>query len=218
MMTRKKRYRAFVDHFSQAMPAPTTELIYRTPFELLVAVVLSAQCTDKRVNQTTPTLFQAFPTPLAMSQASIAEVQHYIRQISYPNSKAGYLVGLSKILVKEFQAQLPDNRADLERLPGVGRKSASVILATIYQQPAMPVDTHVMRVSKRIGLVDEGVSSPLAIEKVLVHYFSQQELNYAHHWLVLHGRYICTARKPKCGQCPLKLSCRYFQQQKKPSP
>lgn len=209
-MNTKERYRAFVNHFTHSLPNPTTELLYNTPFELLVAVILSAQCTDKRVNQVTPELFKAFPTPAQLAAATPSIVQHYIKQISYPNSKAKYLVGMAKMLVEDFGGVVPDNVSALQKMPGVGRKTAHVVIATIYKKPLMAVDTHVMRVSKRLGLVSEQATTPLAIEQALVAKLEKKHLPYAHHWLVLHGRYTCLARKPKCNTCPLTHFCRYY--------
>ena len=177
-------------------------------------MILSAQCTDKRVNETTPTLFEAFPTPHALSLATNEEVYPYIRSISYPQSKARYLVETAQILVESFDGEIPDHLATLQTLPGVGRKTANVILATIYNKPAIPVDTHVMRVSRRLGLISKKATTPLAIEHELVARLPRELVSRAHHWLVLHGRYLCTARKPQCYRCPFTSFCPYYKQKK----
>ncbi|MGB0356796.1 MAG: endonuclease III [Cytophagales bacterium] len=211
-MTKRERYKAFITYFSKHMPAPTTELVYRTPFELLVAVILSAQCRDKRVNKVTPALFKAFPTPELMAVANYEDLLEHIRTISYPRSKANYLIKTAQVLVHRFGGQVPNNMVDLQQLYGVGRKSASVILAVIYEQPAMPVDTHVMRIAHRMGLVSPINKTPLAIEREIRLYVPSQELIRFHHWAVLHGRYTCTAMRPQCTGCPLQAACDFFQQ------
>ena len=209
-MKKKERYQAFIDYFSLHQPNPKTELIHSNTFELLVAVILSAQCTDKRVNQVTPALFTRFPTPSLLAAATEENLFPYIRTISYPHAKTGYLIHTAKRIVTEFQGQVPANLTALISLPGVGRKTANVILATAYHQPAMPVDTHVMRVSKRIGLVSPRSTTPLAIENELTAYIPTSYLHKAHHWILLHGRYICLARKPKCASCPISSLCLYY--------
>jgi len=207
-MLRKDRYRAFVEYFSTHNPDAQTELNYSNPFELLVAVILSAQCTDKRINQVTPALFERFPDPESLAAASIDEVYAYIKSVSYPNNKAKHLVGMAQRLITDFGGTVPDNIIDLQRLPGVGRKTANVIASVVYQAPAIAVDTHVFRVANRIGLTD--AKTPLAAEKQLMKHLPRETLSIAHHWLILHGRYICIARKPKCGDCPITWMCRYY--------
>lgn len=184
---------------------------YSNPYELLVAVILSAQCTDKRVNLTTPKLFEAFPTPQHLAESNSDEVFTYIRSISYPNNKAKHLVGMGKMLVENFNSEVPETTEDLQKLPGVGRKTANVIASVIYNQPTMAVDTHVFRVSKRLGLVTQTSKTPLEVEKQLVKYIPDELIHKAHHWLILHGRYVCLARSPKCDSCELTSFCRYYQ-------
>lgn len=210
-MTKKERYEAFVGHFSDSFPEPETELRYSTPFELLVAVVLSAQCTDKRVNIITEELFKHFPTPESMSSSDFDTLFSFIRSCSYPNNKAKHLIGLSKMLVEEYGSQVPMTIEELQRLPGVGRKTANVIVSVLYNQPAMAVDTHVFRVSKRLGLVTQSAKTPLEVEKQLVRHLPEEVIHKAHHWLILHGRYICLARKPKCETCDITQLCRYYE-------
>jgi len=210
-MTRKERYKAFIDHFSNNFPQAETELKYTTDFELLVAVVLSAQCTDKRVNMVTPELFGDFPTPQKMSESSFDELFPYIRSISYPNNKTKHLLKLSKMLVEEYDGKIPEQRDELVRLPGVGRKTANVIASVLYNQPAMAVDTHVFRVSKRLGLVNQNAKTPLEVEKQLVRHIPESYVHKAHHWLILHGRYICLARRPKCEVCEIHFFCRWWE-------
>lgn len=214
-MTRKQRYELLVDHFEHASLALETELHYGSPFELLVTVVLSAQCTDKRVNLTTPALFEAYPTAESMSRAEFDLLFPLIKSISYPNNKTRHLLGLSKMLVEEFNSEVPLDVAQLQRLPGVGRKTANVIVSVLDNQPAMAVDTHVFRVAKRIGLVTQKASTPLEVEKQLVKHFPEEAIYKAHHWLILHGRYTCLARKPKCEECAVTGLCRYYQLGKK---
>lgn len=206
----KERYEAVVEWFKREMPEAETELHYSNPFELLVAVILSAQCTDKRVNMFTPALFRAYPTPEDMSKATVEEIFNYIRSISFPNNKAKHLSGMSKMLVSDFAGEVPSDGASLERLPGVGRKTANVIRSVIFDQPAMAVDTHVFRVSNRIGLTRNS-KTPIETEKVLMRYIAPELVPLAHHWLILHGRYVCVARKPKCDKCGLSEWCRYYQ-------
>lgn len=206
-MTRPERFRRFLDYFLTHYPEPRTELAYRNPYELIVAVVLSAQCTDKRVNQVMPTLLAQFPTPEALGTASAEDIFPFIRSVSYPNNKAKHLAGLGHLLHTEFGGEVPSTIEELQRLPGVGRKTANVVVSVIYNQPAMAVDTHVFRVSHRLGLVPKAATTPLAVEKGLVRYIPQEVIPKAHHWLILHGRYICVARSPKCGICPLTDFC-----------
>ncbi|MDD6130161.1 MAG: endonuclease III [Prevotellaceae bacterium] len=206
-MTKKQRYEAVIAYFSKAMPEAKTELHYQTPFELLVAVMLSAQCTDKRINQVTPALFQAFPTPQALAQATPEAVFEYIHSVSYPNNKARHLVAMARMLVERYGGEVPPLGEDLEKLPGVGRKTANVIQAVVFQKARMAVDTHVFRVSHRIGLVPPSCTTPLSVEKQLTAHFPASIIPLAHHWLILHGRYVCTARNPRCVQCGLLGVC-----------
>ena len=211
-MRKSELYRRVIEYFEQAMPVAETELHYGSPFQLLVAVVLSAQCTDKRVNMVTPALFAAYPTAEAMAQASEEDIFSYIHSVSYPNNKSHHLAGLSRMLVEEFGGEVPDDRDQLQRLPGVGRKTANVVEAVYFDRPAMPVDTHVFRVANRIGLTVNS-KTPLQTERELVKYIPEQLLPKAHHWLILHGRYVCQARKPKCGECGLTEMCCFFRRQ-----
>ncbi|SFC45528.1 endonuclease-3 [Parapedobacter composti] len=213
-MLKKERYRAFVDYFSTHNPDAQTELNYSNPYELLVAVILSAQCTDKRINQVTPALFARFPDAESLAASTPDEVFTYIRSVSYPNNKAKHLVGMAQTLVNDFGGVVPQKIEELQRLPGVGRKTANVIASVVYQAPAIAVDTHVFRVANRIGLTDNA-KTPLAAEKQLVKYLPKDTLAIAHHWLILHGRYICVARNPKCATCPITWMCRYFEKYKK---
>lgn len=215
-MLKKDRYKAFVDYFSAHQPQAETELNYSNPYELLVAVILSAQCTDKRINLVTPKLFERFPDPVALSLSTSDEVFTYIRSVSYPNNKAKHLVGMANILVNEFNCIVPEDVKDLQKMPGVGRKTANVISSVIYNAPAMAVDTHVFRVSNRLGLTT-AAKTPLAVEKQLVQYLPQEKIHIAHHWLILHGRYICLARSPKCEICPISWFCKYYAQQNTPA-
>lgn len=208
-MTRKEKYSAFVDYFSQNMPVAETELEYSSPYELLVAVILSAQCTDKRVNMVMPGLMKAFPKPQVMAAASADEIFPHIRSISYPNNKAKNLAGMARVLMDEFKGIVPSEVDDLVKLPGVGRKTANVIASVIYEKPAMAVDTHVFRVSERIGLTVKA-TTPLAAEKQLVKYLPEEIIHKAHHWLILHGRYVCKARNPECNQCGITAICNYY--------
>jgi endonuclease-3 len=209
-MLKKERYQLFVEYFSQHQPNPVTELHYSNPFELLVAVILSAQCTDKRINQITPALFARFPDVESLAAASVEEIFSYIRSVSYPNNKAKHLAGMSKMLLEQFGGVVPSNLDDLQKLPGVGRKTANVIVSIVYDAPAIAVDTHVFRVANRIGLTTNA-RTPLAVEKQLTEYLPKQTQGFAHHWLILHGRYICIARRPKCEICPLTHFCKYYQ-------
>lgn len=210
-MRRADRFQYFLDYFTTNFPEPKTELVYGNPYELIVAVVLSAQCTDKRVNQVMPALLEQFPTAAQLGAASADEIYPFIRSVSYPNNKAKHLAGLGRMLTEEFGSEVPSQIEELQRLPGVGRKTANVVASVIYNLPAMAVDTHVFRVSHRIGLVPKTATTPLAVEKALVRYIPEEFINKAHHWLILHGRYICVARSPKCSICPLAPSCAYFE-------
>lgn len=210
-MTKKERFQAFIDYFQEHRPEVETELHYENPFQLLLAVVLSAQCTDKRVNIVTPTLFETFPTPETLAASSFDELFPIIRSISYPNNKTKHLLGLGKMLVEDFNSEVPGTIEELQKLPGVGRKTANVIASVIYNQPAMAVDTHVFRVSKRLGLVTQTAKTPLEVEKQLVRHIPKEVIPKAHHWLILHGRYTCLARKPKCEECQLTHFCRYWE-------
>ncbi|MFT6969535.1 MAG: endonuclease-3 [Roseivirga sp.] len=214
-MTRKQRYEAFIKYFSNHQPQAETELAYSNTFELLVAVVLSAQCTDKRINMVTPKLFKDFPNPEHLAATTFDELFPYIRTVSYPNNKTKHLIGLGKMLVADFGSEIPRTTEDLQKLPGVGRKTANVITSVVWNQPSMPVDTHVFRVSKRLGLVNQNANTPLAVEKQLVKHLPQDIIPVAHHWLILHGRYTCVARSPKCDSCELISFCRYFEKKEK---
>ena len=209
-MQKKERYEKFISYFKEHAPNAETELHYSNPYELLVAVILSAQCTDKRVNLTTPALFHRYPTPYELAKSSVEEVFSYIKSISFPNNKAKHLVGMANILINEFQGEVPGDIDDLQKMPGVGRKTANVISSVIFNQPAMAVDTHVFRVSKRLGLVTQTANTPLEVEKQLMKHIPSEYVHVAHHWLILHGRYICVARTPKCGECALKGFCWYY--------
>ena len=210
-MTKAERYRGVIEWFSKYGPAAETELHYADPFQLLIAVILSAQCTDKRVNMITPALYEAFPAVESLAAASPDEVYEYIKTVSYPNNKAKHLVGMAQILLSEFGGRVPSDVDELLKLPGVGRKTANVIVSVVFDKPAMAVDTHVFRVANRIGLTDNS-KSPLVTERELVKHISQSVLSKAHHWLILHGRYICLARKPKCLDCGLQPWCKYYEQ------
>lgn len=213
-MNRAERFDGIIRWFETNVPVAETELHYTTPFELLVAVVLSAQCTDKRVNMVTPRLFMEYPTAERMAEATEDELFEFIRSISYPRNKAKHLEGLARMLVKDFGGEVPQGREELMKLPGVGRKTANVISSVIFDEPTMAVDTHVFRVSERIGLTTRS-RSPLQTEKILIKHISEEIIPKAHHWLILHGRYICLARKPKCASCGLTPWCRYYAQQQK---
>lgn len=208
-MLKKERYEKVIAYFQQEMPVAETELHYENPYQLLVAVILSAQCTDKRVNLVTPDLFQRFPKPQLLAQAEAAEVFDYIRSISYPNNKAKHLVGMARMLVEDFHSVVPDDVVQLQKMPGVGRKTANVIASVVYEKPAFAVDTHVFRVAARIGLATRA-KTPLETEKQLLKYFPEEIVPLAHHWLILHGRYTCLARKPKCAQCGLQDCCKHY--------
>ncbi|MCL6523971.1 MAG: endonuclease III [Thermoflavifilum sp.] len=209
-MSPKEKAAFLVQYFEQHMPNAQTELHYSNPYELLVAVMLSAQCTDKRVNQVTPAFFRAFPDVHALARASFDEVFPYIKSISYPNSKAKHLIAAAQQIVAQHHGEIPTDVVSLMQLPGVGRKTANVLTAVLYNQPNMPVDTHVFRVSHRLGLVPASANTPLKVEQKLVKLFPPEKVHKAHHWLILHGRYVCLARKPKCDICGLKEICRYY--------
>ena len=206
-MKRDERYRQVLEHFRKEMPEVTTELEFGSVFQLLVAVVLSAQCTDKRVNQVTPDLFRRYPDAKTMAQAEADEIFEYVKSVSYPNSKAKPLVELSRMLVERFKGQVPSDMNQLLELPGVGRKTANVMQAVAFGQSAMPVDTHVYRVSHRLGLVSKSDNTPLKVEQTLKKHIPAADLSLAHHWLLLHGRYVCTSRSPHCAKCPLEAVC-----------
>lgn len=209
-MTLKERYRRTLQLLSEAIPEPKTELSYDTPFHLLLAVILSAQCTDKRVNMVTPALFEAFPDAATLAASNAETVYEYIRSVSYPNNKTRSLLGAARTIVEEFGGEIPDNIDDLMRIPGVGRKTANVMFAVVWNRAAMAVDTHVFRVSERIGLTT-GSRTPLETERALVANIPEEQIPMAHHWLILHGRYTCKARKPDCLNCTLTEVCRYYQ-------
>lgn len=208
-MTKKERYRRMIEWFSREMPVAETELQYDSPYQLLVAVILSAQCTDKRVNMITPALFEAYPTPEALAAASQEDIFRYIKSCSYPNNKARSLSGMARKLVEDFGGEVPSDMDSLLSLPGVGRKTANVILAVIFNRAAMAVDTHVFRVSERLGLTT-GSRNPLQTEKELCRYIPADIIPLAHHWLILHGRYVCKSRRPECLDCGLREICRYY--------
>ncbi len=208
-MRKKERFTKVIDWFQTNMPVAETELDYTNPYELLVAVILSAQCTDKRVNALTPPLFEQYPDAFSLSQATPDDVFQFIRSCSYPNNKAKHLVGMAKMLTEDFKGKVPEDIGELQKLPGVGRKTANVIASVVFNKPAMAVDTHVFRVSARIGLTTNS-KTPLETEKQLVANIPADLLPIAHHWLILHGRYVCLARKPKCTKCGLQFACKYF--------
>ncbi len=213
-MLKVDRYKEFVKYFSNHSPNAETELEYGNPYELLVAVILSAQCTDKRINQVTPALFERYPTPQSLAASTIEEIFGYIRSVSYPNNKAKHLLGMAQMLCDDFEARVPEEINDLIKLPGVGRKTANVIASVVYHRPAMAVDTHVFRVSNRLGLTSNA-TTPLSVEKQLVKHLPEETIAVAHHWLILHGRYICLARTPKCEICPITYFCKYFEKEQK---
>lgn len=208
-MTKKERYAFIIDWFQKNMPEAETELHYENPYQLLVAVILSAQCTDKRVNIVTPPLFNAFPTPETLMQGSFEDIEPFIRSVTFANNKTKHLMGMAKMLVEDFGGEVPDTVEELVKLPGVGRKTANVITSVIYEQPNMAVDTHVFRVSARIGLTTNA-KNVLQSEKQLVANIPQELIHKAHHWLILHGRYTCVARRPKCERCGLTSICKYY--------
>ena len=207
-MTKKERYELVLAYFQEQVPIAETELLYENPFQLLVAVILSAQCTDKRVNLTTPAIFKQFPTPQKMAKASFEQMFALIKSISYPNNKAKHLIGMSQLLIDNFNAEVPLTVEQLITLPGVGRKTANVITSVVDKQPNMAVDTHVFRVSRRLGLVPMTATTPLAVEKALIKHIPKSLVHTAHHWLILHGRYTCLARNPKCDSCGLLAFCK----------
>jgi endonuclease-3 len=209
-MTRKERFQFVLDYFSKHNPNAETELLYDSPYQLLVAVILSAQCTDKRVNMTTPAIFERYPDPQSLAKASFDELFPLVRSISYPNNKTKHLIGMAGMLVDKFHGEVPLTVEELVQLPGVGRKTANVITSVVDNQPNMAVDTHVFRVSARIGLT-VNAKTPLATEKQLLQFIPKDLVHIAHHWLILHGRYICIARTPKCEQCGLRSVCKYYQ-------
>ena len=211
-MTKKERYDFVIHYFQEHMPDAETELVYDNPYQLLVAVILSAQCTDKRVHMTTPFIFEKYPDVLSLSKATFDDLFPLIKSISYPNNKTKHLIGMAQKVITDFNGQIPMTVPELITLPGVGRKTANVITSVIDQQPNMAVDTHVFRVSKRLGLVPQKLTTPLAVEKELVKNIRPDLIHKAHHWLILHGRYICLARNPKCRECGLQQVCVYFQQ------
>jgi len=211
-MKKRELFDYVINYFKESMPVAETELEYANPFELIVAVILSAQCTDKRVNQITPDLLKRFPTPQKMAEAEPAEVFDYIKSCSYPNNKAKHLVGMAKKVIELFDGEIPGDVDDLQKLPGVGRKTANVIASVVFNKPAMAVDTHVFRVAARIGL-SSNAKTPLATEMQLTKYIPEELIAKAHHWLILHGRYVCLARKPKCVECGLTEVCKYYQRE-----
>lgn len=209
-MNKKERYTGVLDYFIKNKPFAETELVYDNPFQLLIAVILSAQCTDKRINLVTPALFRDFPTPDKLAQTDFDTLFPYIKSVSYPSNKTRHLLGMAKMLVTDFKGKVPETIEDLIKLPGVGRKTANVIASVVYNQPAMAVDTHVFRVSARLGLTTNA-KTPLATEQELVKNIPEEYLSIAHHWLILHGRYTCLARSPKCNECGLQGFCKYYQ-------
>lgn len=212
-MTIKERYAKAIEWFQQAMPIAETELHYENPYQLLVAVILSAQCTDKRINMVTPALFEAYPSAAHMACASVDDIYSYIRSVSYPNNKARNLLGMAKTLVEKYNGEVPSDIDQLLTIPGVGRKTANVILSVVFNQAAMAVDTHVFRVSERIGLTT-GSKNPLQTERTLTSHIPAELIPKAHHWLILHGRYVCKARRPDCLNCGLTGICRHYQKNK----
>ena len=213
-MRKAERYTQVLDYFLRHVPIAETELRYENPFQLLVAVILSAQCTDKRVNMVTVDVFRDFPTPQRLAETDFDTLFPYIKSISYPNNKTKHLIGMAQLLLSEFGGVVPERIEDLVKLPGVGRKTANVIASVVYQQPAMAVDTHVFRVSARLGLTT-AAKTPLETEKQLVQHIPEQYIATAHHWLILHGRYTCVARSPKCADCGLSFACKYYAAEEK---
>ncbi len=213
-MRKEERFQKFIEYFSIHKPIVETELHYKNPFHLLIAVILSAQCTDKRVNLITPPLFKNFPTPESLAKSSYSEVLKYIKSCSYPNNKAKHLVEMAKTLVSNYNSMIPSDVDELQKIPGVGRKTANVIASVVFKKPVMAVDTHVFRVSARIGLTTNA-KNPLKAEKQLIKYIPDDKIPTAHHWLVLHGRYICTAKNPKCNECGITEICNYFHKNNK---
>ncbi len=209
-MTKKERFKYIIEYFSKHKPIAETELDYKNPYQLLVSVILSAQCTDKRVNLITPAIFKKFPDAMTLSKSKQEEVFELIKSCSYPNNKSKHLVGMAKMLVEKFSNVVPEDIDELQKLPGVGRKTANVIASVVFNKPAMAVDTHVFRVSARLGLTTKA-KNPLETEKQLVAHIPEDKIAIAHHWLILHGRYVCVARKPKCEECGISDFCKYFQ-------
>ena len=212
-MRKKERFEHIINYFKTNQPIAETELHYENPFQLLIAVILSAQCTDKRINLVTPELFKAFPNPKKLAEAEFDEVFYYIKSVSYPSNKSKHLIGMAQMLVKDFKNKIPESTEDLMKLPGVGRKTANVITSVVFNQPSMAVDTHVFRVSNRLGLTIS--KTPLQTENQLLEYIPEEFVAIAHHWLILHGRYTCTARSPKCNICPLTDYCKSYSKFKK---
>lgn len=213
-MTKKERFRHFIEYFSRHQPDADTELVYVDPYELLVAVILSAQCTDKRVNMITPAIYTRYPDAASLAKANTKDVYELIKSCSYPNNKSKHLIGMARKLMEEFGGVVPSEINELQKLPGVGRKTANVVASVVFEKPAMAVDTHVFRVSARIGLTTNS-KTPLDTEKQLVKYIPEKYIRRAHHWLILHGRYICQARKPKCGDCKIAHFCKYYERLQK---
>jgi len=209
-MTKKERYKLIIEYFEEHRPLAETELEYRSPYELMVAVILSAQCTDKRVNIISQDFFKSFPTVEQLADADIEHIFELIKSCSYPNNKAKHLSGMARMLLTDFNGVVPDDIDELQKLPGVGRKTANVIASVVFKKPAMAVDTHVFRVSNRLGLTTNS-KNPLQTEKELVKHIPEKLIPLAHHWLILHGRYVCQARKPKCVECGLTEYCRFYQ-------
>ena len=212
-MTRKERFKAIIDYFKTAMPVAETELEHSSPYELIVATILSAQCTDKRVNMLTPAFFQKYPSPFELAEARVEEIFNLIKTCSYPNSKANHLLGMAKMLVEKFHGKVPSDIDHLQELPGVGRKTANVVASIAFNKPALAVDTHVFRVAKRLGL-SHNAKNPLQTELQLVENIPEELIPIAHHWLILHGRYVCIARKPKCTECGVKDFCKEYSKKK----
>ncbi len=212
-MRKKERYEKVIDYFREHRPIAETELEYRSPYELIVAVILSAQCTDKRVNMITPDFFRSFPDVETLAGADVAFIFEHIKSCSYPNNKAKHLSGMARMLLSDFNGEVPSDINDLQKLPGVGRKTANVIASVVFNKPAMAVDTHVFRVSERLGLTYRS-KNPLQTEMELVKHIPEELIPLAHHWLILHGRYVCLARKPRCEECGLKSYCRYYEKKK----
>ena len=209
-MRKEERYKGVLNWFNEHVPVAETELHYNNPYELLIAVILSAQCTDKRVNMITPKIYQDFPTPEALAATTPEVIFEYIRSVSYPNNKSKHLVGMARMLVSDFNSKVPGTLEELIKLPGVGRKTANVIQSVVFNKAAMAVDTHVFRVSHRIGLVGDACTTPFSVEKELTKNIPNELIPIAHHWLILHGRYVCQARTPKCETCGLQLMCKYY--------
>lgn len=209
-MRKKERYAGIISWFKQNMPVAETELHYDNPFQLIIAVILSAQCTDKRVNMVTPAIYRDFPTPEALASTTPEVVYEYVKSVSYPNNKAKHLVGMARMLVENFHGQVPDTLEDLVKLPGVGRKTANVVQSVAFGKATMAVDTHVFRVSHRLGLVSDKCTTPLSVERELVKNIAEADIPIAHHWLILHGRYTCQARAPRCEECGLRPWCKYY--------